>query len=239
MSPEERDAEMCEAHPGVWAERRRGFTNADFHWEWYDLATQHRRLAIVAPREHAKSECISINYVCWRIRYVAGLKVVIFANTEDQAARVKARIDQAMSYAEPHLMPIRDPARLYTVFTNGARVDVAGAGKSVRGEHPELIIGDDVLEEEAALSLLQRQRTNRWWHGTVAFMAHGFGTDRVVGRTSLRMPATQILLVGTGFHESDLLMSMKKNKLYRYRRYAAEFDPERCPIEGSLAVEAS
>jgi hypothetical protein len=52
------------------------------------------------------------------------------------------------------------------------------------------------------------------------------------------MPPTRIMLVGTPFHERDLLMSMRGNPLYRFRRYAAEFDLALC-VDGSLAVEAS
>jgi hypothetical protein len=31
-------------------------------------------------------------------------------------------------------------------------------------------------------------------------------------------------LVGTPFHSSDLLMGMRANPIYEYRRYSAEFD---------------
>lgn len=239
LAPAERDDMLCKAHPGIWAEKRRGFVNAPFHWEWYDIIMESSRTCIVAPREHAKSECISINYTCWACRYTPGMKALIFCNTAEQAERIKARIDLAMAHAEPQMMPSRDPAVAYTVFTNGSRIDVAGAGKSVRGEHPELIIGDDVLEEQACLSLLQRQATHRWWHGTVGGMAHGPDNTRVVGRQPIKMPATKLVLIGTGFHEADLLMSARKNPIYEYRRYAAEFDDSRLPIEGSVAVDAA
>jgi hypothetical protein len=58
---------------------------------------------------------------------------------------------------------------------------------------------------------------------TIGGMAHPGTTRRVLGNQRVQMPGTKVFLVGTPFHEEDLLMSMKKNPLYQYRRYSAEF----------------
>jgi hypothetical protein len=74
-------------------------------------------------------------------------------------------------------------------------------------------------------------------------MAHP-GTTRKVrtrwwdDRRLIAIPPTRIFLVGTPFHERDLLNGMRTNPLYRFRRYAAEFDPATC-VAGTLAVEAA
>jgi len=44
-----------------------GYIDKLFHREWYDYATAMLRFLLLAPRRHAKSTCLSINYVLWRI----------------------------------------------------------------------------------------------------------------------------------------------------------------------------
>lgn len=228
MPVEKIDAVLCRAHPGVWAERRRGFTNAPFHWEWYEFALTCRRGALIAPREFAKTETVTVNVSAWRLIYQPGCYVFVFAATEDLAMELKERIDSAIEEVEPDLvLRARMKNKTQTVYANGSRVRVAGAGKAVRGAHPDYIIGDDVLEEEACLTSYQRDKTARWWKGTVSNMAHS-GVHRKIRGTKDRtwFPPTRILIVGTPFHDSDLLMSMRVNPMYRFRRYAAEYRHE-------------
>ena len=113
------------------------------------------------------------------------------------------------------------------ILGNYSRVTVAGRGKSVRGAHPDRIIGDDVLSEESTATSLQREKLERWWEGTVAPMAHP-GTERKIGWGRIRKRApvisykpTVIGLIGTPFHQQDLLMQMRSNPIYEFRRYSA------------------
>jgi len=185
---------------------------------------------------------LTVNQVCWRCQYTPGLQCYVFAQTGDQAAKLKERIDLAMWETAPWMMErAKAQNTTKTVFANWSQVEVAGAGKSVRGAHPDLIIGDDVLEEGNCLTHLQRKRIERWWLGTVGGMSHP-GTWRSlgdqIGAPKVQMPPTRVHLVGTPFHAADLLMSMRDNPLYTFRRYAAEFDEDDL-VPGTLAVEAS
>lgn len=240
LSVDEATELACKAHLGVWGEVKRGFDNAAHHWEWSELAMEKNRLAVVAPREHAKSEVLTVNQVCWRSRYFPGTWSYVFAQTGEQATRLKARIDLAMWETHPWMMEGEHGTNTTsTVFANWSRVDVAGAGKSVRGAHPDLIVGDDVLEEGNCMTAHQRRRIERWWFGTIGGMAHP-GTYRSLGLTAnapqVWLPPTKVHLVGTPFHSQDLLMGMRENPLYEFRRYAAEFD-EGDLVEGTMAVE--
>lgn len=232
----------CRAHLGVWAEQKRGFENAPLHWEWSEMAMKRSRLCVVAPREHAKSEVFTVNQVTWRCRYTPGLWAYVFAQTGEQAVLLKQRIDAAMWETHPWMMEGEHGTNsTMTTFANWSRVQVAGAGKSVRGAHPDLIIGDDVLEEGNCLTAHQRRRMERWWFGTVGGMAHP-GTERVLGRSAdspkVMLPPTRVHLVGTPFHQQDLLMGMRENPLYEFRRYAAEFEPGELQPD-SMAVEVA
>lgn len=225
-------------HLGVWTERTRGFENAEFQWEWSDLAMSERRLCVVAPRDHSKSETFSVDSCTWRIVYRPGCQCVVFTSDVEVAKELKERVDTAVRQHDESLLDgatVKNVKR--TEYANGASIRVRTTGQKVRGLHPDHIVGDDVLDEANTLTHYQRKKVERWWFGTVEGMAHP-GTWRIVGRHKVWMPPTTIHLVGTPFHASDLLMSMRVNPVYRFRRYAAEFAPSDL-VPGTWAVEAA
>lgn len=229
---------------GVWSEVKRGYRNAGFHWEWYDLAQNARRLALIAPREHAKSECFTVNNAAWHAIYMPGFWTYIFCNSGDQGEKILSRVGSAIAQVAPDLMAKAKVAHSKEiVLGNDARVTVRGSGAAVRGAHPDLIVGDDVQDESNTSTQMQRDRLKQWWFGTVGGMAHP-GTSRVVqhvGRPARKMdfPATRILLVGTPFHSLDLLMSCKDNPMYQYRLYSALSKVERSEDEDGAYRDAS
>lgn len=243
LSPDEAEELACRAHLGVWTERRRGLPMAGLHWEWTELAMTVKRLCVMAPREHSKTETFTVNATSWRTIYTPGLWTYVFSATDDQAKEQLEKIWQAVDQIAPWLTHRRRPSALKLRFNNGARVDGAGAGKAVRGKHPDIVVGDDVLEEKSCLTELMRKRTERWWKGTVGGMAHS-GVSRDVRPfpgapwEKVHLPPTRFYLVGTPFHEQDLLNVMRTNRLWKFRRYAAEFRPDEL-VAGSLAVEAA
>ena len=155
----------------------------------------------------------------------------------DQAKEMRQRIKVAVEETAPWMTkPMLRENSQELVFRNGSRVSVAGAGKAVRGAHPDVIVGDDVLEEGNCMTALQRKRMERWWFGTIGGMTHP-GTWRTLGQRKVWMPPSRVFLVGTPFHRQDLLMGMKDNPMYEFRRYAAEFGPD--DLVDGLAVEVS
>lgn len=244
LSQDELREMACRAHLGVWTEQRRQLTMSPLHWEWTELAMRERRLCVIAPREHGKSETFTVNHLAWRSIYTPGLWSYVFSQTDDQSKELIQKIIEAVEQVAPWMLHrVRQRSALRVRFANGARVDGAGAGKAVRGKHPDIVVGDDVLEEKYCLTELMRKRTERWWKGTVGGMAHP-GVDRWVRQfpgapwEQVRIPPTRIFLVGTPFHEQDLLNGMKANSMYRFRRYMAEYRPIDL-VPGSLAVEAA
>ena len=109
---------LIRTSPGVWAEEVRGFENAPLHKEWYRLMPNATRLAVIAPREHAKTECFTVNQTAWRSIYQPGTWTYVFANTLDQAQEIKDRIDRAIEARagvlpgrSHQLLPRKHPAR--------------------------------------------------------------------------------------------------------------------------------
>lgn len=216
---------LCAVDLGHWSEIKRGYQNADIHWEWSGLAQEARRAAILAPREHGKSEVFSVNNAAWHSIYRPGFWTYIFCNSGDQGEKILSRTVSAIAQVQPELV---EKAKVMhakeIVLGNDARITVRGSGSAVRGAHPDLIIGDDVQDESNTSTQMQREKLRQWWFGTVGGMAHP-GTQRVVtqGRKAVMkdFPATRIVIVGTPFHALDLLMSCKENEMYEFRLYSA------------------
>lgn len=237
--------EVLAHHPGLWAELALGFDNPPFMDEWYSIALTRSRLCVVAPRGHAKTQVFSVNLTAHWAIYRPGSWQYLFSATLDQAKQTLERVVATVQRANPGLvarMPKNESAEV--IFANWSRVTVAGAGKAVRGAHPDRIVGDDVLTEETAGTAYQRRKVENWWFGTVGPMAHS-GVRRPLGWGRLRgrvpqwdYPATRILLVGTPFHQLDLLMSMRANPIYHFRRYSAVFCPSEL-VPGTWAVEVA
>jgi hypothetical protein len=232
-------------HAGLWAEYVLGFDNPPFINEWYDCALTYQRLCVVAPREHAKTQVFAVNVTAHHAVFRPGSWQYLFSATLEQATQTLERVLSVLQQTDPHLlhrMPKRDSTDV--ILQNWSRITAAGAGKAVRGAHPDRIVGDDVLTPETTQTAYQRRKMEDWWLGTIAPMAHG-GVDRPLGwgrrqqrPVRFEYAPTQVVLVGTPFHQQDLLMAMRHNPIYHYRRYSAEFQPHQL-VPGTWAVDVA
>lgn len=238
--PEEVRELLCKQSLGVWTQEKMKLPMSPLHWEWCRIRQTEKRIAVVAPREHAKSETFTVNGTAWESVYTPGLWTYIFAQTFDQSKAMLQKVRQAIMISNPEMIRNAIEDNKTTLrLSNYALIQCAGAGKATRGVHPDVIVGDDVLSDGSASTQKQREDVRKWWFGAVGGMAHP-GTDRTLGEgknsVSLRFPPTRVYLVGTPFHQQDLLMDMRKNPVWRFRRYAAEFHPDDL-VGGTMAVE--
>lgn len=201
--------------------------------EWGDMVNEHRRLALIAARDHSKSTFFSYAYPIWRAWSEPGCDIYIFSSTLEQAMEFLDTIvygngdtlDEDTGQVIPglkglveipelsHLVPTQDDlrrdrkARLNRKdvrFTNGSRIRAVGYGKKIRGRHPKYIVLDDVLNDEDMYSELVRQKHIDYFTSAISNMVH---------------PKGQIVVVGTPFHMGDLWGFLSKNKVYRFKRY--------------------
>jgi predicted phage terminase large subunit-like protein len=200
---------------------------AEFHKELYTILLTEQYAAIAAPREHAKSTCVSVIFVLYCVCFKLRRFIVLIGDTQPQAAlqltAVKEELESnaALSADFGNLVGDKkwdvNDCRTTTGITLAAR----GAGQSLRGlrfrlYRPDLVILDDVENEEDVDNADSRAKLERWFMGTVLNLGKG----------------CQVFVIGTILHYDGLLAKLldpEKHKKFIKRRYEAvdqEWRPE-------------
>ena len=152
---------------------------ADFHPELFDrLDAFHRRrgsrLALVAPREGAKSTIINLSYALRAAVERWEPFIILLSDSSDQAneqlSHVRAELETNAVLAADYPGAC-GPGRVWRhdrlTLPNGVVVKALGRGKRVRGRRnrqsrPSLVIFDDVESNEDVLSPRKRERAWLW-----------------------------------------------------------------------------
>jgi predicted phage terminase large subunit-like protein len=162
------------------------------------------RVAIAAPRGHAKSTIVSLVYVLWCVLYERERLILIASNTTEQAATLLKDIKQqlranpliASDFPEICRGKMPKPWRDNKIqLPNGAMICVYGAGQSPRGikndkDRPGLIIADDLENDEQVESEEQREKLRSWFSGTLLNTGHQY---------------TNVIVTGTILNQNSLL----------------------------------
>lgn len=181
-----------------------------FHHDLISLAQNHKRLAIAAPRGHAKSTVLGLAYVLHQIVYRRSKNIIFISASEDMAKRFLRRIKEEL---ETNALLIGVYGNLVSAkwsetefeTANQVAVHAKGRGAMIRGllyrsSRPDLIILDDIEDEEMVRSELRRQDLAEWFNGAVL--------------PSLEPATGQVILVGTVLHTNSLLANLLDQKLY-------------------------
>lgn len=174
------------------------------------------RLAVAAPRGHAKSTLMSLQNVLHAALYGYKKYILLVSDTESQAA---AFLDAVKTELEDNEAILRDfgaqKGRVWKstviLLENGARIDAVGSGQKLRGRRhgarrPDLILLDDVENDQEVLSADLRQKLERWFFGAVSKAG-----DRY----------TDIVCIGTVLHHDSLLSRLLNNPAYKALRLQA------------------
>ena len=181
------------------------------------------RLAIAAPRGHAKSTIISQVYVLWCVLYLKERLILIASNTQEQAVTLLKDIKNQLKsnplivsdFPEICRGKMPKPWRDRKIqLPNGAMIRVYGAGQSPRGvkndkDRPGLIIADDLENEEQAQSEEQRDKLRSWFRRTLLNTGH---------------PDTNVIVIGTILHQDSLLANLvdpNRNSGWNGKKYKA------------------
>ncbi len=169
--------------------------------------TRRAKIAIAAPRGHAKSTIVSLVYVLWCVLYQKEKLILIASNTTEQASILLKDIKHQL---KNNLLLLSDfpeicrgtkpkPWRDNKIqLPNGAMICAYGAGQSPRGikndkDRPGLIICDDLENEEQAESEEQRDKLRSWFSATLLNTGH---------------PDTNVIVIGTILNHNSLLANL-------------------------------
>jgi len=194
----------------------------DFHLElWKLCCSDAKRVAIAAPRGHAKTTAVTHAYVLASVLFRVKSNVLLISDTYEQAAAFLGNIK--MELVENEILKkefglrklIKDnEGEVIALFDDGAmfRITARGAGQSMRGttwrnKRPDLVVCDDFENEELVSSPERRDKFKDWFMGAVLPMGG---------------ESCQIRIVGTVLHQDSQLENfLNSPKSWVSRRFAA------------------
>jgi len=178
-----------------------------------EISEKHNdgRIAIAAPRGHAKSTVVSFFYVMWSICYEKEKFILILSATSKQAQTLLADISKALETNAKLLDDFADVlveksgvkskwTQDEIITQNGIKVMALGSGQDLRGlkkyqDRPTLIILDDLDSAKNTYNAPAREKIMNWF------------TKDVMNAGA---KAFNVVAVGTLLHPDSLLSRLTK-----------------------------
>jgi predicted phage terminase large subunit-like protein len=168
----------------------------EFHRELWELfCSDRKKVAIAAPRGHAKSTAITHSAVLAAVLFREKKYVIIASDTVGQAIQFLGDIKKELldndkliaAFGIKTLVKDREDD-IVVRFSDGAefRIQAKGAEQKMRGlkwhgRRPDLIIGDDLENDEIVLNEERREKFRRWFFNALVPCLSKSGHIRVVG----------------------------------------------------------
>lgn len=167
-----------------------------FHWELWDLVTRpDKRIAIAAPRGHAKTTAITHSFGLACVLFRERDFVLIVSDTESQAIQFLGDIKKELQENEELIATfgvkkfVKDTeSDIIVEFDDGAqfRIIAKGSEQKVRGfkwrnKRFNLIIGDDLENDEIVMNEDRRKKFRDWFQNALLPSGSDDCIVRVVG----------------------------------------------------------
>lgn len=178
-----------------------------FHKECWDLCcSDHKYIAIAAPRGHAKSTAITLGYGLATLLFRERKFMVIVSDTEAQAAGFLQMMKQEITEnqelidlfgikrndkGEVDLLKDSETAMVvkFKETINGIdkfRIVAKGAEQKLRGllwdgSRPDIILCDDMENDELVMNQDRRKKFKNWFNGALVPSLADRGVIRIVG----------------------------------------------------------
>ena len=223
------------------------------HKEWWDLCcSEHKRVAIAAPRGHAKSTAITKAFTLASVLFRDRQFVLVVSDTYKQATlflnEIRRELDSNESLKELFgvkcFITDREEDIVVEMTDNHQfRIMALGSEQKVRGllwdgRRPDLVVGDDLENDEIVMNPDRREKFRHWLFKALLQAMSGRGKVRIVG-TILHMDACLERLMPRDrdkntVHE-ELKSYMKKSKngwmSVRYRAHNENFTDMLWPVK--------
>lgn len=207
----------------------------DCHREWWEMCcTPHKRVAIAAPRGHAKSTAITKCYTLAAVLFRQNDYVLVVSDTYQQSVNFLGEIKRELTSNDDliELFGIRkdeDGRAVLEVdrendvvlsFADGHqfRITAVGSEQKVRGllwngRRPNLIVGDDLENDEIVMNPERRDKFKQWVQNALLPCLSERGKIRIVG-TILHMgsflESTMPKDASENSKHTDLCVAMKR-----------------------------
>ena len=192
-----------------------------FHKELWGLCTtKHSKVAIAAPRGHAKSTSITLSFLLASLLFRDRQYAVIVSDTEGQAKQFLGDLKAELLENEDliglfGLIKLRkDTETLIIAETEDGyqfRVEAKGSEQKVRGlkwrnKRPDLIVCDDLENDEIVMNKERREKFRNWFFKALIPCLSDKG---------------KIIVVGTILHLDSVLERLLNDPHWLTARYAA------------------
>ena len=153
------------------------------------------RLLVNQPPRSLKSICVSVAYVAWLLGHDPARRVIVVSYSNEFAAELHRQFRMVIDtpwYRTlfPGMRPARDTGTELVTTAGGSRY-ATSVGGALTGRGADLIIVDDPLKAEEAMSEVARKRVIDWYGGTLVSRLN----DKETG---------PIVVVMQRLHENDL-----------------------------------
>lgn len=219
----------------------------DCHRDWWEMCcSPHKRVAIAAPRGHAKSTAITKCYTLASVLFRSADYVLVVSDTYNQACLFLGEIKRELTSNDdlidlfgiprdangvPQLSMDRENDLIVRLADGHQfRITALGSEQKVRGllwngRRPNLIIGDDLENDEIVMNPDRREKFKGWMQNALLPCLSERGKIRIVG-TILHMgsflESTMPLDTSSNSMFSDLCVAMRRPMDGWYSvRYAA------------------
>lgn len=166
------------------------------HLEWWELCcSDYKRVAIAAPRGHAKSTAITKAYSLAAVLFRAHDYVIVVSDTYQQAVAFLGEIKRDLTTNEDlrQLFDLKEAEvdredEIVVPMGDGYRfkIKAMGSEQKVRGmlwdnKRPNLIIGDDLENDEIVMNPDRREKFRNWILNALLPTMSERGKVRIVG----------------------------------------------------------
>jgi predicted phage terminase large subunit-like protein len=196
------------------------YPSAAFHKELFQMAQEDKkgkRIAIAAPRGHAKSTILSLIFPLWCIISRRKRFIIIVSDTIYQASLHLSAIINELEQNEKlkkdfgSLIGSEKWTQTDILTANGIRLVAKGTGSKLRGlrnldVRPDLIVCDDLENDELVSTLEQRKKIYQWF------------TRALINTMD---PEGDIVTIGTIIHYDSLLIKLLKKPGWNSAIYRA------------------
>jgi predicted phage terminase large subunit-like protein len=193
------------------------------HMEWWELCcSKDPRVAIAAPRRHAKSTAITFAYtlamvvfresrycilvsdtVAQSIQFLGDLKKELGDNDE---LRRMFKIKELIKDTEDDIIVICDDGHTFRIQAKGSEQKVRGL--KWNNLRPDLLVCDDMENDEIVMNKDRREKFRRWFYGALVPCISIKGKIRYVG-TILHNDSMLESLMPKEWHKGTVVTPLK------------------------------